>query len=151
MKVETLRFGVLDVDPETLFCLPEGLVGMSEEMQFCLIEDSPDKPLKWLQIIGEPGLAFVVADPYDFYPDYECEICDQDAAFLGLQDAEDAAALALLTIAPGGVSITANLVAPLVVCTKTRRAKQVILQSEKYTTKHPLGAGVTPAVCTPAR
>jgi len=46
--------------------------------------------------------------------------------------------LVLLTINPKNQEVTANLVAPLVICAKTRKAKQVILQDMKYTTKHPL-------------
>jgi len=141
MRVKTQRFGELEVDPETLLLMPEGLVGMSEAKRFCLLEESPDRGYKWLQLIDEPGLAFVAVNPYDFYPDYGFEVDGKDADLLGLERPEDAAVLVLLTVGPGGSEITANLVAPVLVCTKTRKAKQVILQDERYSTKHLLVGG----------
>ena len=150
MKIETLRFGEIEVDSTAVISMPEGLIGMESANQLCLIEESPERPFKWLQVIGEPALAFIAIDPYDFYPDYECEISDKDAGVLGIEEAQDAAALVLLTIAPDGREVTANLVAPLVVCAKTQTAKQVILQNDKYTTKHLLSAGMQNSAYTPA-
>jgi flagellar assembly factor FliW len=146
MKIQTKRFGELDLDQEAFIDLPEGLVGLDSIKQFCLIEESPDKPLKWMQVINEPGLAFVVSDPYDFYPDYELEVSDSDIAQLGIEKPEEVAVLVLLTFGPSGHGITANLVAPLVICTKTRKAKQIILQSDRYTTRHSLTADASAPV-----
>ncbi|NIM06522.1 MAG: flagellar assembly protein FliW [Armatimonadetes bacterium] len=138
MIIETVRFGELEIDPETILEMPEGLVGIDKAKRFCLLQESSDSAFKWLQMVDEPGLAFVVINPYDFFPDYELEVCESDAELLGMEAPEDAFVLALLTLGPEGREITANLVAPVVIGTKTRRAKQVILEDERYTTKHPL-------------
>jgi len=138
MKVDTLRFGELEIAAESIITLPEGLVGMNEVKRFCLIDASPQSPLNWLQAIDEPGLAFVVSDPFAFCPDYELEVKEEEVAALGITNPEEVVVLVLLTINAKNQEVTANLVAPIVICAKTRKAKQVILQDMKYTTKHPL-------------
>lgn len=138
MIIETFRFGKIEIDPETLLSLPEGPIGMSDVKRFCLLEVAPASPMRWLQAVDEPALAFVVVNPYDFYPDYEFELGTKDVEQLSLEKPEDAAVLVLLTIT--SEQVTANLVAPIIVNTQSRVARQVILQDERYTTKHFLAA-----------
>lgn len=146
MIVETLRFGQLDVDPETILMMPEGLIGMSEINRVCLVEEDPPRPFRWLQVVGEPALAFVAVNPYDFFPEYECEVSAEDFEFLGIQEPEDAVVLVLLTFGREQPTVTANLVAPIIACSRTRTARQVILQDDRYTTRHALNSGRVPAV-----
>ena len=136
MKIKTLRFGELEIAEQNIFFMPEGLVGLDHARRFCVLEEAPGSPIKWLQVIDEPALAFVAINPYDFYPDYEFEVCGKDAELVGLDGSEEAAVLVLLTIGSEGREVTANLVAPVVVGMKARMAKQVILQNDKYSTKH---------------
>jgi flagellar assembly factor FliW len=149
MRIKTVRFGELEIDQETMLEMPEGLVGMNGSKHFCLLEESPESAFKWLQMVDDPGLAFVVVNPYDFYPDYEFEVSGKDVDLLGIEDPEEALVFALVTIGPAGKEVTANLVAPVVVGTRTRRAKQVILQDERYTTKHPLAGNALQAAGSP--
>jgi flagellar assembly factor FliW len=147
MKIKTLRFGQLEIDPQTVVTLPEGLVGLSDLKRFCLVETSPDRPLKWFQALDDPGLAFVIANPYLFCPDYSFEVSDEDLSFLGIESPEEVAIFVLLTIAGQGREVTANLVAPVVISSRTRKGKQVILNDPRYTTRHPL----LPVLAQPAK
>jgi flagellar assembly factor FliW len=150
MIVDTYRFGELLLETDDLITMPDGLVGLTDLKRFYLIEEIPERPFRWLQSIDEPGLAFAVVDPYDFFLDYECEVDDTDASLLGITGPEDAAIFTLLTISPDGREVTANLVAPVIVCTETRKAKQVILSGDRYTTRHQLVSGVAPVVASSA-
>lgn len=137
MKVESIRFGELEIEPSQVISMPEGLVGMEKVKRFCIVEESPESPVKWLQVVDPPALAFVAVNPYDFFSDYEFEVGEEDAQELGLARLEEVAVFVLLTIGVEGSNrVTANLVAPVVVNLNSKKAKQIILQNERYTTKH---------------
>jgi len=139
MRLESIRFGELEISDAQVISMPEGLVGMEEIKRFCILEESPESPVKWLQVIDRPALAFVAVNPYDFFSDYEFEVAEEDARELGLEYPGEVAVFVLLSIGTDGDNtVTANLVAPVVVNLSTNTAKQLILQDEAYTTKHVL-------------
>ncbi|MGI6296770.1 MAG: flagellar assembly protein FliW [Armatimonadota bacterium] len=140
MKVETTRFGVVEIDEASLVSLPGGLLGFEDYRQYCLIQHRPTAKFKWLQSIEEPSLAFVVVDPSEHFEDYEIEIGDSDIQKIQLCCAEDAIVLVIVSIRDGGKSISANLAAPIVVNSKNLTAAQIVLQDERYETRHPLSA-----------
>ena len=84
----------------------------------------------------EPALAFVVVNPYAFFPDYAFSIADVDVERLGLQRAEDVAALTIVSISERDV--TTNLLGPIVINRARSQARQVVLTDVPYTTRHSL-------------
>jgi flagellar assembly factor FliW len=80
-----------------------------------------------LRSLDEPGVRFLVGVPEVFFADYVAEIDETTAADLGLQTADDALVLVVLTTSGDGASTTANLLAPVVINARTRVAEQVIL------------------------
>ena len=79
MKVNTTRFGTLEIDESTLLTMPRGPLGFEEQTRFCLIQHRPGAPFRWLQSTEDPGLAFPVMDPSEFFSNYAFEISDADA------------------------------------------------------------------------
>ena len=138
MRVETTRFGVLEVDEQSTVRMPSGPLGFEEQTEFCLIQHRPDTSFRWLQSTADPSLAFVVVDPANFFDGYEIEVTDADADKLALVDEKDALVLVILTIGEGAESVTANLAAPIVVNSKTLVGMQVVLQDERYSVSHPV-------------
>lgn len=138
MKVETTRFGALEVDKGSMVKMLTGPFGFEDQTEFCLIQHRSDTSFRWLQSTKIPDLAFVVVDPMEFFSDYEIEISDADAEKLHLTCEEDALVLTIVTIKNGGTSITANLIAPIIVNSRELLGAQIILQNEQYTTKHEL-------------
>lgn len=138
MLVDTCRFGELEIDPDTIIALDEGLFGFTHTRRYCLLEHTPESPFRWLQSVEDADVAFLVVDPMDFFGDYAVELDDAQADNLGLADPDDAAVLNIVTIAENYGDTTVNLLAPIVINTKTRRARQVILENEAYGTQHRL-------------
>jgi len=138
MKVETTRFGVLEIDESSTVKMPSGPLGFEEQTMFCLIQHRPETNFRWLQSVTDPSLAFVVVDPAEFFEDYAIEISDADAETLGLEREEDALVLVVLTVGAGAKQITANLAAPIVVNSKTLEGMQVVLQDDRYCVRHVL-------------
>jgi flagellar assembly factor FliW len=139
MKVETSRFGAIEVEESSIIKMPRGLIGFEQYTSFVLVEHRPDTNFRWLQSTEESSLAFVVVDPSKFYADYEVEISDADAEKLNLKSASDTSVLVVATVS-SGEEITANLAAPVVINMKEMLGMQVILQDNRYPIKHPLVA-----------
>lgn len=137
MLARTTRFGEIVVEPSSLLELPQGLLGFPEERCYCLLVSGPESPVQWLQSVARPELAFLVVNPHEFFPDYEVFLEDDAAAELGLEQPEEAAILALLSLQEDR-SVTANLVGPIVVNTRTRQGLQVVLDADRYSTRHAL-------------
>ncbi|HEY6795733.1 MAG TPA: flagellar assembly protein FliW [Kineosporiaceae bacterium] len=85
-----------------------------------------------LRSLEQPAVRFLVAVPTVFFPDYAFELDESTCAELGLVDAEEALVLVLLTIGDDSASTTANLLAPVVINSRTRSAAQVILSGTEW-------------------
>jgi len=137
MNVNTTRFGMLEVrDDETLY-FPEGIPGVETVQEYCLVPHAPDSPFTWLQAVSLPPLAFVLIDPFQFYPHYDLTISDADTEALDLHGIEDVRIYVIVTFSAAGM--TANLAGPIVVNTRTRCARQLVVSSGKYSCRHALG------------
>ncbi len=81
-----------------------------------------------LRSLDDASISFVVVPSVAFFPDYAPVIDDGTALALGLSDAGDAAVLVIVTVGASLAASTANLLAPIVVNTRTRHAAQVVLE-----------------------
>jgi len=116
-----------------------GLPGFPEARRFVLTAlGDADSPFSILRSLDQPELEFVVAPPGTFFPDYEPEIDDSVAGRLGLNTADDALLLVIITVAEQPANSTANLLGPLVVNRHTRSAAQAVLDAGRYATKEAL-------------
>jgi len=149
MVIQTARFGEIDIDPEGIINIEEGLLGFPEENRFCLLETKPGSPFRWFQAVDRGELAFLVINPYDFFSDYEIFLEDEVAEEMMLAKPEDAAVLALVSI-QDAESLTANLVGPVVVNTRTGKGMQVVLDGERYSTRHLIASQEQDAAASPA-
>ena len=136
MKIDTTRFGEIEIAEESIVRMPDGMLGFESSRRFVLLEDRPDTAFKWLQAVDNPSPAFIVVNPVEFVPDYEIELSDEEAESLDLGDPCDAVMLTTVTIGNGG-KVTTNLLGPIVMNSRTLHARQVVLQDdERYGPKH---------------
>jgi flagellar assembly factor FliW len=98
--------------------------------------DADDDPMASLlfelRSVQAPDVRFLVAAPAAFFPDYTVELDEVAVAELGLERAEDALILVILTVGANSASTTANLLAPVVVNARNRSAVQVILSGTDW-------------------
>lgn len=138
MRIDTTRFGQIDIDDKRIIQFSDGLLGFPEAHRFVLLEHAPNNPFHWLQCLDDPALAFVVMDPMMVEPRFREAIPEQAARELGITGAKEAAVLTIVTVDRTNQRITANLLGPLVIHPETLKAKQVILEDSSYSTKHDL-------------
>ena len=136
MKVQTTRFGDIEVADADVIQLKEGLVGFPELTRYVLLDHDADSPFKWLQSLDDGAMAFVVISPLTFRPDYTVEVAEEEIADLALTSADDAVISVIVTIPMDPKKMSANLKAPLVFNLKNRLGKQVIVKDAQYHTKH---------------
>ena len=139
----------MKVSPETIqtdnettqsLRLPAGLVGFPDYTSFELLYEPEQLPFIWLRLQGPDLLHFVVIEPGGIIPDYELELFDEDAAFLGITAPAEAMVLNIVTVKPAKqATATVNLAGPIIVNRRTGIAKQCVLANyARYSAHHPL-------------
>ena len=138
-KVDTLRFGKIEVEEDKVVHFEHGIPAFEEEHEFIIVPYDSESPYFFMQSLTTPDLAFLITIPFLFFPDYEFELDDVAQHELGIKKQEDMLIYVLITI-PGGKieDMTANLMAPVVLNKENMQAKQVVLDRSRYTTKHRL-------------
>jgi flagellar assembly factor FliW len=136
MKISTTRFGEIEIPQERVYTFPEGILGFAEVKQYCIIDNPGGGPFQWLQAVKQPSLAFVICDPRLFMPDYKVAVTREDLASIQLEDVKDGIVMVIVTVRPDPAQMTANLMGPLVFNVKLRLAKQLVLTTPGYTTRH---------------
>lgn len=125
-------------DDNAQIVFPQGLYGFEDYTNFVL-NDSECEPFMWLQSEQESSLAFLVLDPFLFFPDYEIDVDDESLKELGITNPEDVYVLTIITISKTTPqSITTNLQGPIVINKNNKKARQVVLGDPKWRTKHEL-------------
>jgi len=128
MKIQTGRFGEIEVSEEILLTFPSGLVGFPTVQNFVVLDVAEDCQYQWFQAINEPDLAFVIIDVHLLDQKFQADISDEGMAELEITPSDPVLILAVVTIPAGEPDrATANLRAPLVVNLRTRKGKQLIL------------------------
>ena len=145
MQVDSTRFGTFEVDDARTIDFEDGLLGFPNSLRYVVVEVS-DSPYFWLQSVDEPEIAFLATSPFPFFPHYDLELGDAEQAALAIEDPSQAEVITLLTVHRTDddqdevVGITANLLGPIVVNVESRQARQIVLETDAYTTREPLEA-----------
>ena len=141
MKVETTRFGAVEVPEDKVITMSDGMLGFPERKRFCIIPHKKDSPFFWYQSLDDPALAFVVTNPWLFMPDYHIDV-EPAIQAMGIANRDEDKPLecyVTVTIPKGEPEkMTANFLGPILICPQTGRAVQIILTGETYSHKHPL-------------
>ena len=138
MKIESTRFGELDVAEEQLFSFPYGIPGFPEEKSFAYILHDAESPFSFLQSTTEANLTFVLVDPFAFFMDYEFVLDDEVAKELDLSQENLPQVFLIATVKGKVAEMTVNLLAPLVLNGVNRTGRQVILDKTEYSICHKL-------------
>jgi flagellar assembly factor FliW len=136
--VQTGRFGQVEVSSEEIISIPSGIFGFPDDHDFCLVDSGDDTLILWLQSLSNPHLAFPLLEPKIFKPEYIVRLSAAELRELRLASIKDAGVFTILTIPADLTQMTANLKAPLVINTKEKVAKQVVLQENDQPIKHPM-------------
>ena len=138
MKVNSTRFGKLEVKEKDVITFPEGLVGFAACKKFFIYNKENNLPFFWLQSISKPDLAFVIADPALFFPEYKISARKQELSIIEAENTENLIICVIISISREPFKISANLQGPLVINTANHKGKQLVLIEGNYSTRHPI-------------
>ena len=138
-KITTTRFGEIEEDESKIVHFAAGLPAFEDEHEFIIIPYDEESPYVFLQSAVTPDLAFLMAIPFIFFPDYEFRLEDDVLESLALERQEDLLLYTLLTIPGKDIrEMTANPLAPIVINSRTNEGRQIVLDKSSYRTKHKL-------------
>ena len=139
MKITTRVFGEIEIDDSKIVRFPSGIIGFPEMTDFVLVfdeEKGKDSPIRWLQSLQETEFAMPVMDPLLVAKDYNPEVEDDYLLPLGEMKADDTLVLVTVTVPKDLTKMSVNLQAPIVINADSKKAVQVIVNSEKYPIKY---------------
>lgn len=128
MRINTTRFGRIDVDDDDLLTFPSGLPGLEDCRRWALLADAATDALGWLQSTTRGDVALAVVSPRRFVPDYQVRIPRSELAPLRLGEIGDAQVL--LVVAHCGTALSLNLKAPIIVNIEARTGRQVVASGD---------------------
>lgn len=137
MIIETAGFGKLEILEEKIIHFEEGLPGFEEEKDFVIIfNEDEGNPFHYMQSVNNMELFFVIMNPFEIFKDYDFKLKDNIIEKLKIIEENDVTIYTIVVIPEDVEKITTNLMGPLVINNREKLAKQIVLDDEKYTTKH---------------
>ncbi len=138
-QTSTRQFGLLEYDPDSVVDFSAGLPGFEDQTRFVLVEQPAAAPILYLQSLDLSDLCFLTAPLIALDPGYELALSPEDRNRLGLDTDGEVLCLAILS-APENGPLTANLLAPVVINMRTRRAVQAVRADSRYSHRQALAA-----------
>jgi flagellar assembly factor FliW len=123
-------FGDITYDLDELYIFEEGIPGFPHLREFLFIK-LEDSPFTVMHSIKEDTYFFLI-DPFERYANYEFPLDELAKKKLGIEEREDVFCYAIVVLREPLADSTANLSAPIVINTKTRKAMQLMLDQSPY-------------------
>jgi flagellar assembly factor FliW len=128
----------MEIPDQSVLSVLGGIIGFPDYLRYVLIQRANDAPFYWLQCLDDPSLALVLVNPVLFKSDYNPELPRGLKEELEADEGE-ITLFAIVTIPPGRPQdMTANLLGPLAMNPRTRKARQLVLDDRLYTHRHPI-------------
>lgn len=139
MKIKTKHFGEIELDKDKIITFDDGIMGFEEYKRYTILFDIDEgkKPtISWLQSVEEAGLAIPVINPLYIRKDYNPTVEDEYLNSLGEFTDENLLVLLTVTIPSDITQVSANLKAPFVINSDTRKGIQVIVENNDYPVRY---------------
>ncbi len=147
--LQTRHFGRIPAAAEAEFEFPRGLPGFEERRRFVPLRFEQSDPLIFLQSMEDPDLCFLTVPVLVVDRNYRLAAEPEDLESIGLPPepqpsiGEDVLCLAVISAHPE--ASTVNLLAPVVVNLRNRKAVQAVAAESGYSHQHPLAPEEAPA------
>jgi flagellar assembly factor FliW len=137
MKVQSSRFGTIEMDDTAVINFPAGLIGFPDETSFVMLRPRPESPIAWLHSTQNSSFALPVVSAEVLQADLSDTVSEASKAAGLLASDEPFAVMAVLNAPGGGIPASVNLMAPIIVNAETRQGAQLLLESSSYSTQEP--------------
>jgi len=131
-------FDNLTYTNDDIIHFPAGVPGFERNKDFVLVHNEEFAPFEWLACVDGSHLRFAVINPMLIKPDYAPNLIKEQLEDLAFSAPEDVLVYSIVTIRENPVESTVNLIGPIIINKKSRRAKQIIIDDERYGTQEPI-------------
>lgn len=138
MIVESLTLGSIEVDQQDIITFEAGLPGFEQLHLFVMLHPDPAMPFSYLQSTEDVTVSLLAVNPFAFYPQYDFKLAESVQEELGIETEQDVAVLSVVTLKEQLEQSTLNLIAPIIINTRTKMGRQIILTNSSYQHRHPL-------------
>jgi len=133
MKIETTRFGTIEISENSVIKLPNGIIGLKQVTRLAIVERNQEGWFQWWQAVDHPSMAFITLDPRRVVPDYDLSGVEEELKALEVEAPSKRMIAALVSLPESRLDeMTIDLLAPIVVNRRTREGRQIILPNERY-------------------
>ncbi len=139
MKANTRLFGEIDIPEEKIITFDQGVLGFDEYKKFTIIFDTSketESSISWLQCMDEPELAFPMINPFYVMEDYNPVVETEWLEPLGGVTDENIVIFVFVNIKSDVTKLTANMKAPVIINSDTRKGAQLIVENTDYEIKY---------------
>lgn len=138
MELKTRNFGTVHVDEDAIYKFPVGLYGFEDCKEFAIFQHDYDEDLSllYLQHTADIFPSFLVFEPWDMFEGYDPKMLPEDLKACGAESEEDLIFLSIATLPVSLEDLSLNIKSPVVLNTKTKEARQVILTNPDYEVRY---------------
>ncbi len=138
VKIQTTRFGELEVAKQDILKFKDGLLGFEQLKNFFIVDPGDQTLILWLQSTDDGSVAFPIIEPKIFKPDYSIKLLPIEMQSVEIENISEASIYTILTIPQNVTEMTANMKAPIVINNKSKVARQIVLQDNKLEVRYPI-------------
>ena len=130
VAVKTLLKGVIEVPVNDILHATSGILGFEQLATFHIYQTQPGW-MSWLQSVEDPAVSFCILNPFAAGIDLDIELGSEDIGDLGARTADDLQLYTTVVLDDDPAQIRTNLRAPILVCRRTGRIKQMIIDDPR--------------------
>lgn len=132
------RFGECSYDDAEVLEFPWGLPGFPDSHRWLALNIEAQSTYIWLQSLDDLKVAIPTLDPWLVFEEYDPKLPGYAIAALDIHDASEFAVLCVVVATANAEAMTMNLMAPIIINLRARRARQVMLENSKYVVNEPI-------------
>jgi flagellar assembly factor FliW len=148
--IDLPRFGEMTYAETDVIAFPWGLPGFPTSRRWLLLSLETQPGFVWLQSLDEVKIALPTIDPCLVFEDYDPKLPAYAFVALEVKDAADFTTLCVVVVTENAEEMNVNLMAPIIVNLRTRRARQVLLDNSNYSVREPIPRKTLEAAANPA-
>ena len=108
MRVETSRFGAIEVGERDTLTFTQPIIGFQEFRRFVLLRGANAQEVSWLQSTEAGDLAFILMDPRTVAPDYAVQLGAGELAELAVNSVAELEVFTLVVVPADPAQVRTN-------------------------------------------
>ena len=129
VKIETTRFGTVEIEKQDILDFESGLIGFGDSRKWVILADTANPAVAWLQSLVDPSLAMAVVSPRRFIPNYQFRLTPSELEPIHLTNVDQA--FVLCVVRRNDNRLTMNLRAPVIINLDRKMGAQIMTSDDQ--------------------